>query len=131
MQMPLRRGKLHMGVQLGDDSNSQLLAANDFRIDRSVAGEIWLLFNLQPSLRTGHKQEAMYRQAHAWAQAPASLKRLDMPGFAQDLSDIAQISGGDNTWWLRVEMGDYGAAAYRTRPEFAADQVIFHVVEHA
>lgn len=53
MQMPLRRGKLHMQVQLGDDERaSDLVAAHNFRIDttqRDRQGHSERLARAQPA----------------------------------------------------------------------------------
>ncbi|MDZ7749919.1 MAG: hypothetical protein U5K43_14845 [Halofilum sp. (in: g-proteobacteria)] len=129
MQTPLRRGKLHMQVELGDDEGtSDLVAAHNFRVDTTQRDAIWLVFDTEASLRTSHRQGPMHRQAHRWADAPERLARIEMPGLAEDLADIDETTPGHAAWHLRVEMGDRGQHDYRVQPEFVTGRVIFHVL---
>lgn len=132
MEMPLRRGKLHIGVQLGPaDSPAHLIAAQNFRVRTDEPGQIWLLCDTSPSLRTRRKQEAMHVHAHEWAQAPQELNSIELPALIEDLSDIAETATDQTQWFLRVQMEDYGSAVYRVQPAFTSDHVLLRVVAAA
>lgn len=129
LERMIRKAKLHIDVQLGeDDDPSHLIAASDFRIDTTPAGSIGLVFTIAPSLRTSRRQAAMHHQAHVWAQSAGALRSIEIPNLVEDLRD-AQEEKCDVQWYLRIEMPGYGAFSYRARPIFGAGQVTFDVDE--
>lgn len=129
MEQLIRKAKLHVNVQLGEeDDRTHLIAASNLRLDTAQAMSLWLLFDIEPSLRTPRRQERMYRQAHAWAQAPHTLRSIELPAIGEDLRDAQSRKGEHAAWHLRVEMPGYGYCSYRARPTFA-DTVVTFVVD--
>lgn len=130
MEKPIRKAELHVNVQLGEeDDNAHLLAVYNLRLETAQATSLWLLFDTEPSLRTARKQEAMHRQAHAWAQAPGTLRSIEMPSIVADLVDAQESKSEAVQWYLRVEMPGYGRYSYRVQPLFEASAVTFAVRE--
>lgn len=130
MERLIRKVKLHVKVQFGEeDDSAHLIAISNLRLDTTQSGNLCLAFDTQPSLRTARKQEAMHRQAHAWAQAPETLRSIEMPAVAEDLRDAQSGKGEEADWYLRVEMPGYGSYSYRVRPVFEASVVTFFVDE--
>lgn len=129
MQRPLRKGKLHMQVQLGDHEDAaDLVAACNLRADTSQRDAIRLVLDIEPSLHTSHRQGPMHRHAHRWADAPERLARIEMPGLVEEIVDLADSVPAPATWHLRVEMGDRGVHDYRVQPAFETGRVILRVV---
>lgn len=130
MERLVRKVKLHTNVQFGEeDDPAHLIAISNLRLDTSQYGSLCLVFDTEPSLRTARKQEAMHRQAHAWAQAPETLRSIKMPNIVDDLQDARGGNREDVEWYLRAEMPGYGAYSYRVRPSFEASVVMFFVEE--
>ncbi len=130
MERLIRKIKLHAKVQFGGEGDSaHLIAVSNLRLDTTQAGSRWLLFDTEPSLRTARKQEAMHRQAHAWAQSPETLRSIEMPSVVEDLRDAGEGEDENVDWYLQVEMPGYGSCSYRVRPVFEAFLVTFVVEE--
>lgn len=130
MERLIRKVKLHINVQFGgEDDPAHLIAISNLRLDTTQSGSLCLVFDTEPSVRTARKQEAMHRQAHAWAQAPETLRSIKMPSIVDDLRDARGGNGQDAEWCLRVEMPGYGSYSYRVRPVLEASVVMFFVKE--
>jgi len=130
MERRIRKVKLHVKVQFGqEDDSAHLIAISNLRLDTTQSAGLCLVFDTEPSLRTARKQEAMHRQAHAWAQTPETLRSIEMPAVSEDLRDARDANGKEAEWYLRVEMPGYGWYSYRIRPVFGASVVTFFVDE--
>lgn len=130
MERLVRKAKLHADVQLGKEEDpAHLLAVSNLRLDSTQATSLWLLFDTAPSLRTARRQEAMYRQAHDWAQSPETLRSIEMPAVVEDLRDAQEGKSESAEWYLKIEMPGYGSYSYRVRPVFEASVVTFVVNE--
>lgn len=130
MEKLIRKIKLHVKAQFGEENDSaHLIAVSNLRLDTAQSGSLWLVFDTEPSLRTARKQEAMHRQAHAWAQAPETLRSIEMPAIAEDLRDAREGTDENADWYLKIEMPGYGSCSYRVQPAFEASVVTFVVEE--
>ncbi len=130
MERLIRKVKLHVDVQLGEeDDPAHLIAVSRLRLDTTQATSLWLVCSTEPSLRTPRKQEKMHLQAHAWAQSPDTLRTIEMPDIAEDLRDAQEGKGDNAQWYLKIEMPGYGVYSYRARPVFEASLVSFVVLE--
>lgn len=130
MEKLIRKVKLHVNVQFGEeDDSAHLIAVSNLRLDTTQTASLWLVLTTEPSLRTARKQEAMHRQAHAWAQTPETLRSIQMPAIVEDLRDAREGKDGNADWYLKIEMPGYGAYSYRVRPVFEVSMVTFVVEE--
>lgn len=130
MEKLIRKIKLHVKVQFGEeDGSAHLIAVSNLRLDITQSAGLWLVLSTEPSLRTARKQEAMHRQAHAWAQAPETLRSIEIPAIVEDLRDAREGADDNADWYLRIEMPGYGSCSYRVRPLFEASVVTFVVEE--
>lgn len=128
MVTTVRRHKLHIRVGCGDHAGpAHLMAASDFQLRSGSDDRVTLAFDLEPSLRTPRRQQAMYCHAHALAQAPDMLRMVEMPGLVEELSDARLGAGLEANWQLEIRMPGYGVASYSVRAELDGATVRFIV----